>query len=285
MAVRNIDVGLVRAFLAVVDTGSVTHAARRLNLSQGAISQQLGRLEELAAQPLFRRAGRQLALTAEGKRLIPAAENFLAGNEQLLSALSEPAFTGEVRFGAPYDIIGGYAPAILRRFSQAFPSIRVALVCRDTMVLLTGLRAGRIDVALTTQVACGKGGEILRTDRLVWVGAPGGDAAARNPLPLSLGAETCVFRPAAIAALKRARRAWQPVCEISNMEPVRATLEADLAVAPLLSHSVPESLAVVPPSRRLPALPEFCINLYVAAKPSPAVQAFADHVRRGVMAG
>jgi DNA-binding transcriptional LysR family regulator len=63
------------------------------------------------------------------------------------------------------------------------------------------------------------------------------------------------------------------------MEPVRATLEADLAIAPLLSHSVPDSLEILG-SRRLPRLPTFKINLYQAANPKPATRAFADHVRR-----
>ena len=46
-------------------------------------------------------------------------------------------------------------------------------------------------------------------------------------------------------------RAWQVACEVSNMEPVRATLEADLAIAPLLSHSVPDSLEILGSKRRL----------------------------------
>jgi DNA-binding transcriptional LysR family regulator len=139
-------------------------------------------------------------------------------------------------------------------------------------------------VALTTELACGRGGETLRSDRLVWVGARGGDAHARDPLPVSIGADTCVFRPVAIAALRRAGRRWQATCEVSNMEPVRATLEADLAVAPLLSHSVPGSLEVYAADNGLPRLPMFCINLYEAARPSAAARAFADHVRRCVAA-
>ncbi len=69
------------------------------------------------------------------------------------------------------------------------------------------------------------------------------------------------------------------------MEPVRATLEADLAVAPLLGHSIPESLEIVPTSRHLPRLPMFQINLYEARKPSPVGRAFADYVRRGISIG
>ena len=170
---RNVDVAVARAFLAVIETGSVTLAARQLNLTQGAISQQLRRLEDLADHPLFVRAGRRIAPTPEGQRLVPAVKQFLAANEQLVAALRQPAFAGEVKFGVPYDIIGSYAPSILRRFGQAFPSIRVTLICKDTVVLLRELKAGAIDLALTTELGCGKDGETLRSDRLVWTGARG----------------------------------------------------------------------------------------------------------------
>ena len=83
----------------------------------------------------------------------------------------------------------------------------------------------------------------------------------------------------AIAALKKARRNWQAICEVSNMEPVRATLEADLAIAPMLRHSIPESLAALSDSARLPRLPVFRVNLYEAARPNPAVKTFAENAR------
>src|SRR5262245_295598 len=149
---RNIDVALARAFLAVVDTGSVTLAARQLNLTQGAISQQIRRLEELAEGRFFIRAGRRIVPTPEGQRLVPAVTQFLAANHQLLATLRQPAFAGEVSFGAPYDIIGSYAPPILRRFAKTFPSIRVTLVCKDTVVLLDELKGAAIDIALTTEL-------------------------------------------------------------------------------------------------------------------------------------
>jgi DNA-binding transcriptional LysR family regulator len=265
----------------VVETGSVTRAARLLNLTQGAISQQIKRLETLAGKHLFVRSGRRLTLSAEGRNLLGSGRQLVSSNDHLWASLRQPAFEGEVRFGAPYDIIGSYAPPILRRFSDSFPTTRVTLVCQDTMLLLADLKAGNIDLALTTELGCGRGGETLRNDRLVWVGARGGNAHSRDPLPLSLGAEACVFRPIAVAALRKARREWLAVCEVSNMEPVRATLEADLAIAPLPSHSVPDSLEILA-TRRLPKLPTFRINLYQVANPKPATRAFADHVRRHI---
>ncbi|WP_315835194.1 LysR family transcriptional regulator [Bradyrhizobium prioriisuperbiae] len=280
---RDIDITIVRAFLAVVETGSVTRAAELMNLSQGAISQQIKRLEQLSGHALFARAGRRLILSPEGRNLTVSATQLVAANDQLWASLRQPVFQGEVRFGAPYDIIGSYTPPILRRFSKAFPAIRVTLICQDSVVLLSDLKAGNIDLALTTELGCGKGGETLRSDRLVWAGARGGEAHRRDPLPVSLGADACVFRPIAIAALRKARREWLAVCEVSNMEPVRATLEADLAVAPLLGHSVPDSLEILT-SKSLPKLPTFKINLYQVANPKPVVLAFADHARRCIAA-
>jgi DNA-binding transcriptional LysR family regulator len=282
---RNVDIAIVRAFVTVVDTGSVTKAARLLHLSQGAISQQIKRLEQVSGGPLFRRQGRALALAPKGQSVLAAARQYVATNDQLAGVLQSPAFQGEVKFGAPYDIIGSYTPPILRRFSKAFPLIRVTLICQDSVLLLSAVKAGDIDLALTTEPGCGRDGETLRCDRLVWVGAMGGDAYAKDPLPLSLGSQTCIFRPAAIAALRKSRREWKAVCEVSNMEPVRATLEADLAIAPLLLHSVPATLEVLPDDRGLPRLPSFRINLYVASRQSGVVRAFANEVRGCVSVG
>ena len=56
---RDIDIALLRAFVAVVETGSVTSAARLLNRTQAAVSLQIKRLEELLDQQLFKREHRK----------------------------------------------------------------------------------------------------------------------------------------------------------------------------------------------------------------------------------
>ena len=152
----------------------------------------------------------------------------------------------------------------------------------NTVLFISGLKSGVIDIALTTEARVGKAGETLRSDRLVWAGAPNWEACWRDPLPLSLGADACGFRPTALAALKKVRQNWLSTCEISNMEPVRATLEADLAIAPVLRHSVPDSLHVIPADAKLPKLPMFQINLYQAENLSPAAEAFTDCIRHAV---
>jgi DNA-binding transcriptional LysR family regulator len=66
---------------------------------------------------------------------------------------------------------------------------------------------------------------------------------------------------------------------VSRLEPVHAAIEAGLAVAPLLRSSVPERFEILGWHARLPALPEFRINLYVLPGASPAARNLADHVR------
>ena len=276
---KDLDLSLLRAFLAVVESGGVTRAASALGVSQAAASQQIKRLEEALDCRLFERAGRGLALAPAGERLLAQARRLLALNDEVWSAMRTPSFEGEVRLGVPYDIIASFVPPILRRFAKAQPRVRVSLVCEDSKVVREALRSGGVDVALTTEIDCGRHGETLRTDRLVWVGVPGGDAHLKDPLPVSLGAPTCVFRPVAVEALGKARRDWRAVCEVSRMEPVYAAIEAGLAVAPLLRSSVPERFEVLGREARLPVLPEFRLNLYALPGLSPAARDLADHVR------
>jgi DNA-binding transcriptional LysR family regulator len=285
---RNIDIGLLRAFVAVVETGSVTGAAALLNLTQAAVSQQLKRLEELFGTELFERHHKRLALKPNGERLVAHANRLIAHNDEVWGAMSAPAYSGEVRLGVPHDIVGPYLPPILRRFDKAWPRVRVALKCTNTPFLREMMREGALDLTLTTEQHCGPGGDVLLEDDLVWAGAPNGAAHRRDPLPVSLGDEKCEFRSCVLEALATTGRDWRPVCEVSSMEPLLASLEADLAVGPFLRRSIPDYLTVVE-GERLPKLPKFLINMYLPPTRQNEIavelarhitQEFATHFRR-----
>jgi DNA-binding transcriptional LysR family regulator len=274
---RDIDTALLRAFVAVVETGSVTGAAALLNLTQAAVSQQLKRLEELFGTQLFERHHRRLALRPNGERLLAHAHKLIALNDEVWGAMSAPAYEGEVRLGVPHDIVGPYLPPILRRFDQAWPRVRVSLKCTTTAQLLELLRKGDLDLTLTTEQRAG--GTTLLEDELVWAGAVNGAASGRDPLPVSLGDDKCAFRPAVLKALRAAGRDWRPVCEVSSMEPLLASIEADLAIAPLLRSTIPHYLQPIDRDRRLPRLPKFFINLYLPpARQSEIALELARHI-------
>jgi DNA-binding transcriptional LysR family regulator len=260
---HNIDTALLRAFVAAAETGGMTSAARLVNLTQAAVSQQVKRLEETFCRQLFERDRRGLRLTPSGERLLVRARRLLALNDEVWALMTAPDFTGEVRLGVPHDIVGPYMPPVLKSFDQAWPGVRVSLDCRTSVNLLRALERREVDLILTTERACAPHGETLLPDPLVWVGARDGRAWKRDPLPVSIGGEDCAFRPFAIEALNHAGRDWRPVCEISNMLAECAAVEADLAVVPLLASTVPETLTILGAGDGLPPLPMFQINLYL----------------------
>lgn len=282
---RNVDTALLRAFVAVVESGSVTGAAALLNVTQAAVSQQLRRLEELFGVELFERHHRRLALRPDGERLIAHAHRLIALNDEVFSAMSAPAYEGEVRLGVPHDIVGPYLPAILRRFDKALPRVRVSIKCTTTPQLLELLRRGSIDLTLTTERRCGPGGQTLLEDELIWAGAGNGTAHQREPLPVSLGDETCAFRQVVLEALGGAGRDWRPVCEVSSMEPLLASLEADVAIAPMLRTATPRYLQIIEGDLRLPRLPKFLINMYMSPRPSDVAVELARHIAQEFDAG
>src|SRR5258708_922058 len=263
--------------MARVETGRVTGAAALLNLTKAAVSQQLKRLEELFGTQLFERHHRRLALRRDGERLLNHAHKIIALNDEVWGAMSAPAYEGEVRLGVPHDIVGPYLPPILRRFDKAWPRVRVSLKCTTTPQLLQLLRKGDIDLTLTTEQRAG--GTTLLEDELVWVGAVNGAANGRDPLPVSLGDDKCAFRPAVLKALRAAGRDWRPVCEVSSMEPMLASIEADLAIPPLLRSTIPHYLQAIDRDRRLPRLSKFLINLYLPpARQSETAVELARHI-------
>ena len=177
---RDLDISLLRAFSAVVETGSVTAAARLLNRTQAAVSLQIKRLEDQVGRQLFDREHRRLVLTPAGERLLAKAQRIVALNDDLFGQMTTPEFEGEVRFGVPTDIVQTYIPPVLRRFSKAWPRVRLTPQLGNSFHLLDAFRHGALDLTMTTDAAPGAGGETLRVDRLVWVGAPGGQCTSGN---------------------------------------------------------------------------------------------------------
>lgn len=282
---RNIDTALLRAFVAVAETGGMTTAARQLHLTQAAVSQQIRRLEELFERRLFDRDRRGLNLTTAGGMLLARAQRMLAQNDEIIASMTAPEFEGEVRLGVPHDIVSPYIAPVLKSFDSAWPKVRVFIVASVTLDLLEQLKRGEIDICLTTETAPQKGGESLIRDPLVWVGAPKGVACRRDPLPVALGDPTCIFRRAIVKELARIGRNWRSVCETSSMAPLTVSVEADLGVSAFLASSVPPNLEVLGADAGLPPLPDFQICLYLPqAGASEVAEELARHIRQSLTA-
>jgi DNA-binding transcriptional LysR family regulator len=276
---RNLDVSQLRAFVTVVEAGGMTAAGNVLHLTQAAVSQQVKKLEETLGCRLVERDRRGLRLTDSGERLFGRAKRFLAVNDEIWAEMTTEVFSGQLRLGVPYDLVATYLPPVLRAFSRAHPKVEITLVCKASLVLKTALQAGEVDVALIEEPGPAVQGELLATDRLVWVGAPGGEAHRRRPLPFA-SCDSCAFRPTVFEALRKADIPFRVVTDATNLDALSATVQTDLAIVAALASTVPVGMPVLGPASGLPALPPFSINMYLsrAAASGPA-EALAQGLR------
>jgi DNA-binding transcriptional LysR family regulator len=284
VSVRNLDVSLLRTFIQVAESHSMTVAANRLHMTQGAVSQQIKRLEEGFGCMLLERSRQGVGLTDEGQRLLGKARKLVGLNDQIWAEMRAPEISGQVRLGVPYDLVGGHIPQVLRAYARSYPNVDISLVSGSSPELAAALAGGRIDLALVEEPTGATTGERLATERLVWVGCRGGGAHIRRPLPLCLVSETCAFRPLLFAALEGKGIGWRTVFDNATIEATSATVRSDLAVTAWLASTVPADLEILGTASGLPDLPDFAINLHLPARgASPASEAMADLLREAYL--
>ena len=125
---RNLDLDLLRTFVSVADSGSMTVAANQLHMTQGAVSQQVKRLEDMLDCLLFVRKTRKLELSRQGERFLVKACQLLRLNDEIWSDMTSESLRGSLRVGVPYDLVTPLAPA-MKAFAELHPHVEISLVC------------------------------------------------------------------------------------------------------------------------------------------------------------
>ncbi|RUX14360.1 LysR family transcriptional regulator, partial [Mesorhizobium sp. M2A.F.Ca.ET.042.01.1.1] len=93
------DLDVLRTFVTGMELGSFAKAAERLGRSTSAVSAQLKKLEEQADTPIFRKAGRGLALTEAGETMLGYARRLIELNDEAAAAIRDVELEGWVRLG------------------------------------------------------------------------------------------------------------------------------------------------------------------------------------------
>jgi len=258
---RNLDLGTLRSFVTIADSGSMTRAAGRLFMTQSAISMQIKRLESSLGMSVFERSAQGMKPTMEGEQLLQFANQMLALNDEAMGRLTSPDYEGIVRFGAPGDVIYPHIPGILREFSRDFPRVQLKFSSARTVVLREQFEQGLQDIVLTTEKKPGKGGKIVCTTPLTWVGAEDGSAWKKRPLPLCIS-RNCAFRPGIIQTLDDAGIDWVDIVASDDDLAGEAMTSADLGVRAEMKNAIFADARAIEHGGQLPELPEFSIVLY-----------------------
>ena len=170
------DLRQLRAFVAVVEEGSFTLAARRIFVTQSAVSHSLRTLEEQLACKLLDRTGKRVAVTAEGELLLKRCRRVIFELEQATRDLDGLRRWGQtrIRIGAPHSLCHFLIPSVLREFRDCFPRCEPVIEAGDTMLLLDRLAAADLDlvVGLKPRGQLDEGYRAMFNDRLAFVVSP-----------------------------------------------------------------------------------------------------------------
>lgn len=275
-----LDLDVLRTFVAIAETGSFTLAANSVFRTPSAVSMQIKRLEELLGVSVFARDARSVSLTQDGQMLLGYARRLLALNREAVAKFIVPDISGVVRLGSPDDYGERVLPNVLRRFAKTHPSIAVDVTIDMSSNLRRRMTERQLDITLFT--VCRNvpaDAEVLLTEPVVWAGAKGGSAHMREPLPVSLWEEGCVWRADALDALGREGRDYRVAFMSAHTAGQRAAILADLAIAPLPKSFIGQEIVALGPNEGLPVLSNYNLAMIVAADASPPVLAAADHIR------
>ncbi len=165
------DLNLLKVFVAVYETGTVTAASERLFVTQSAVSQSLSRLRRELGDQLFARHGRALWPTPAAHELYPEFHDALSRVDAAVAGLRDfdPA-VAQHRFRLALSELGevGFLPGIVRALAAVAPRVELEVVPLDVHALPEWLVRGRIDLAIASTAPSGNFiGRILKSERYV----------------------------------------------------------------------------------------------------------------------
>lgn len=225
------DPRLLRAFVAIADTGSFTHAAERLHMTQSTISQQLGRLEEAVGHDLIDRAARPVRSTAAGERLLGYARRILTLQQEAETLLADPVGTASIRIGVPEDIVTAAMAKVFAQFSKQHREVRLDVTAGLSRDLIKRYRGGEFDIVVVKEPAASSDHRATFPEAMGWFESADAPEAWPDPVPLVTFPPGGLYRDAMFERIERERRRWYIAFSGSSLHNVLVAVEAGLGLS------------------------------------------------------
>jgi DNA-binding transcriptional LysR family regulator len=276
--IPDLEISLLRTFVAVNETGSVTLAGRLVGRTQPAVTHQMHRLERALGKPLFdsdRRQGNgHITLTRDGELLLGYARTLLTLNDEIRDRFQAPDIAGHVRLGVPDLYAAFLLPLVLSGFARVYPQVEIELRCSRSVHLLAALQREEIDIAVMTRQP-ESGGTTVRAEPLIWVAAHDVPIDLAGPLPLALMPPGSIYRQHALDALSAAGRSWSIAAVSDSIAGLQAAVYAGLAISIFPLCALTSDLRQIGRAEGLPGLPT--LEIVLQRRPGGLTPA-ADHL-------
>lgn len=272
-----LDLDLLRSFISVVDAGGFTRAGERVHRTQSTVSQQIRRLEEGFGRPLLHRDGKPIRPTEEGERLLSYARRILALAEEARDAVSRPSGDGVVRLGLPEDFAAYRLTEMLSEFARSRPGLHLYVRCGKSDRMRRALERGEIDLALFKRDAEETGGIAAWPERLHWVASRHRPIDfRRDPLPLAVFEQGCLYRNRAINALETLGRTWHIAYTSPNIFGIQAAVSAGLGVSILPEVAILPDHSTLNAADGFPPITDTEVALLAAPEAGAATRRLAE---------
>ena len=250
----DLDLDLLRAFVAVADAGTFTAAADVVGRSQSAVSQKIRRLEELVRQPVFDRTSRSLSLTGPGGQLLVGARRMLDLNDDVIRSLELPRPAGRLRVGICEDFVPLQLSRLLARFLRLYPEVQLDVNTSLTHDLLVEFDKGDLDLVIATRQFRDRGRVIWR-EPMVWFAASDFLLDLNRPLPLVLLRPPCTYRELMFTTLDTGRQDWTTACTVTSLMGVQAAVAGGLGITALGRSFIHDGMQILQTPAHWPPLP------------------------------
>lgn len=156
----DVNLRALRYFVMCAETGTISEAARRLNISQPSVSAAIQQLEDLYNVQLFLRVPTKgIELTAEGLGFLERARLLLSQSDQFRHDVDAISHTlgGEITVASFVNLTPTIIAELVGAFHEKHPNIQVHILDLDQHDILSGLAAGKIELAITFDLALQSG--------------------------------------------------------------------------------------------------------------------------------
>lgn len=252
----NLDLDLLRTFVAVADLNTFAAAAAAVCRTQSAVSQQMQRLEQLVGKELFARHGRNKLLTEHGIQLLGYARKILRFNDEACMSLMFSNLQGVLTLGASDESADTILPFLLNRISSVYPKLALDVSVKRNAFMVEMLKENEVDLVVTTHRPGQFDSLTLRTSPTHWYCAAEYVLQKGEPIPLVLLDDPSPFRDMVLAALNEAGIPWRLAYVASTLPAVRAAVKAGLGVTARPVEMMSPDLRVLGHSEGLPSLPD-----------------------------
>ncbi|MCT4702410.1 transcriptional regulator LrhA [Enterobacteriaceae bacterium H20N1] len=254
--ILNLDLDLLRTFVAVADLNTFAAAAAAVCRTQSAVSQQMQRLEQLVGKELFARHGRNKLLTEHGIQLLGYARKILRFNDEACTSLMFSNLQGVLTIGASDETADTILPFLLNRVSSVYPKLALDVRVKRNPFMIEMLNQQEVDLVVTTSKPAHFDSIVLRTSPTLWYCAADYVFQKGEAVPLVMLDDPSPYRDMMLEHLNAEHIPWRISYVASTLAAVRAAVKAGLGVTARPVEMMSPELRVLGSADGLPVMPD-----------------------------